>query len=203
MYSMQLGKVVKSNSHCDYVVQLDDEMGVQAAPQPEDYQFGRFVKLENMQRHWAVGLIYNSQLFNPSFLNSGPRLTSEPDPIFTPDLINETRVLLGVVLVGVLEKENGTAYGMHGIPPLVVPINTPVSTMTQQEIYRFHLNQAGRPQFCYYSHLLRSGGFFASQLTQKVLQELISTSLFQGPDQRALELLCKELSWKATMGVMR
>ncbi|MEB3335837.1 MAG: hypothetical protein VKJ46_00120 [Leptolyngbyaceae bacterium] len=200
---MQLGKVVKSNSHCDYVVQLDDNMSVLYPPKAEDYGFGCFVKLETEQRHWAVGLIYNSQLFNPMFLNSGPRLSSEPDPLFTPDLINETRTLLWTVLIGTMETQAGQTYGVHGIPSVVVPVNTPVSTMNTEEIYRFHLNQSDRPQFCYYSHLLRSGGTFASELTQRVLKELIQSNLFHGADQRALEILCKELSWKNTIAAMR
>lgn len=201
---MRLGKVVKSNSHCDYVVQVDDSMDVDNPPQADDYGFGSFVKLEEPgDRHWAVGLIYNSLLMNPMFMSNGPRLSSEPDPLFTPDLITETRTLLGVVLVGWMAQDNGQLYGIHGIPRVVVPVNTPVSVMTQDEIYRFHLNQAGSPQFCYYSHLLRCGGNFAPALTQQTLQELVDSRLFSGPDQRALEILCRELSWKSTMGAMR
>ena len=201
---MRLGKVVKSNSHCDYIVQLDDRMEVSEPPQADDYGFGCFVKLEDEgDRHWAVGIIYNSQLFNPAFLNNGPRLTSEPDPLFAPDLIVETRTLLGVVLIGGMVQQGNLSYGTHGIPRVVVPVNTPVCIMTNAEIYRFHLNQSQRPQFCYYSHLLRFGGGFASQLTQQVLKELADSQLFDGAEQRALEILCKELSWKNTMGAMR
>jgi len=200
---MQLGKVVKSNSHCDYVVQLDDELNVANPPQPDDYGFGSFVKLAEPSRHWAVGIIYNSLLSNPMFLSNGPRLSSEPDPLFTPDLITETRTLLGTVLIGCLEGEGDRAYGVQGIPRVVVPVNTPVSLMSQQEVYRFHLDQSEHPKFCYYSHLLRFGGTFASQLTQQVLKELVDTGLFSGADQRALEILCKELSWKNTMGAMQ
>lgn len=200
---MRLGKVVKSNSHCDYIVQLDDAMSYDHSPQPDDYGFGSFVRLDSNDRHWAVGLIYNSQLFNPMFLSMGPRLSSEPDPLFTPDLINETRTLLWTVLIGTLETSQGEFYGTHGIPRAVVPVNTPVYKMTQDEIYRFHLNQNQRPQFCYYSHLLRGGGTFAAQLTQQVLTELIDSTLFTGPDLRALIVLCKELSWKNTMSAMR
>jgi hypothetical protein len=199
---MRLGTVVKSNSHCDYIVQLDDAMTQAAPPQPDDYGFGSFVKLEST-RHWAVGLVYNTQLFNPMFLNMGLRLSSEPDAVFTPDLINENRTLLWTVLIGTLESQNGGAYGIHGIPKVVVPVNTLVSRMEQDEIYRFHLNQQQQSQFCYYSHLLRCGGTFAAQLTQQVLDELIETNLFTGADQRALKLLSKELSWKNTMGAMR
>lgn len=201
---MRLGKVVKSNSHCDYIVQLDDHIEVIAPPTAEDYGFGCFVKLEDVGvRHWAVGVIYNSQLFNPMFLSNGPRLSSEPDPLFTPDLISETRTLLGVVLIGTMTGAVDRTYGMHGIPRVVVPVNTIVYRMTQEEIYRFHLNADQQPQFCYYSHLLRCGGGFAAQLTQQVLMELAASKLFTGAEQRALEILCKELAWKNTMAAMR
>lgn len=199
----QIGKVVKSNSHCDYVVQLDDAMDVSEPPQTGDYGFGQFVRLEDQKRHWAIGVIYNSQLFNPLFQNSGPRLSTEPDPMFTPDLISETRTLLGVVLVGTMASQGQNTYGVHGIPRIVVPVNALVCKMTQAEIHRFHLDSAGHPQFCYYSLLLRCGGRFAAQLTQQVLSELIESNLFSGAGQRALEVLCKELSWKTTMAAMR
>jgi hypothetical protein len=198
---MRLGKVVKSNSHCDYIVQLDDEMEVAAPPQPEDYGFGCFVKLETEARHWAVGLVYNSQLFNPMYLNTGPRLASQPDPLFTPDLIRETRTLLWTVLIGTLEKANQQLYGRQGIPRIVVPVNTPVFAMAQSEVHAFHLDQDQQTQFCYYSYLLRSGGAFAFQLVEQILQEI--SPLFTGSDRRALEILGKELSWKHTMGIMR
>ncbi len=201
--AQRIGKVVKSNSHCDYVIQVEDSHDVVTPPAPEDYGFGQFVTLEDGDRHWAVGLIYNSQLVNPLFLNNGPRLASEPDPIFTPDLISETRTLLGVVLVGTLGGQPGCLYGQHGIPKEVVPVNTQVYRMDMETVYRFHCTPEGTTQFQYYSHLLRSGGMFAAQLTQQVLKDLIDSNLFSAADQRALTVLCKELSWKNTLGVMR
>ncbi|MEM6450691.1 MAG: hypothetical protein AAF703_10295 [Cyanobacteria bacterium P01_D01_bin.105] len=197
-----LGKVVKSNSHCDYVVQLDTPNDVENPPQIEDYGFGQFVKFES-HRHWAVGIVYDTQLYNSSFLNSGPRLTSSPDPVFTPDLVQDTCILLNVVLVGSLHQTQHKAYGLHGIPRVVIPANTSVCQMDMDEVHHFHQSADGRPQFAYYGHLLHSGGGFAAQLTQQVLSELITTELFIGPDQRALEVLHKELSWKSTMGAMR
>ncbi|MCM1981275.1 hypothetical protein [Lyngbya confervoides] len=198
---MRLGKVVRSNSHCDYIIQLDDEMDVVDPPQADDYGFGSFVKLETEDRHWAVGLIYNSQLFNPAFLNTGPRLVSNPDPFFTPDLIQETHVLLWTVLIGTLNTAGKQSYGNQGIPATVVPVNTPVWTMAANEVYAFHRNEDQQPQLSYYSHLLRSGGLFASQLVEQVLEQV--SDLFEGSDRRALEILRKELLWKHTMGMMR
>jgi hypothetical protein len=199
----RLGKVVKSNSHCDYVVQVDDAQDVCDPPCPEDCGFGQFVSFDNDNRHWAVGLVYNSQLFNPLFLNTGPRLSSEPDPLFTPDLVQETRTLLGVVLVGTLEGKGRDRYGIHGIPRVVVPANTAVYKMSPEAVHSFHRNGQGQTQFSYYSHLLRSGGMFAAQLAQQVLAELVESGLFSGADQKALMVLGKELSWKNALGAIR
>jgi hypothetical protein len=198
----RIGKVVKSNSHCDYIVQVDDAQDVVSPPRPEECGFGQFVSLDNAERHWAVGIVYNSQLFNPMFLNTGPRLSSEPDPMFTPDLVQETRTLLGIVLVGNWAENDSLRYGIHGIPRVVVPANTPVYQMSASDVHRFHLDAEQRPQFRYYSHLLRSGGLFAQQLAQQVLTELVDSDLFGEADQRALRVLCKELSWKNTMGAI-
>ncbi|MFZ4674775.1 MAG: hypothetical protein ACOYM4_03605 [Nodosilinea sp.] len=199
----RLGKVVKSNSHCDYVVQVDDAQDVCSPPSPEACGFGQFVSFDNDSRHWAVGLVYNSQLFNPLFFNSGPRLSSEPDPLFTPDLVQETRTLLGVVLVGTLKGEGSQRYGVHGIPRVVVPANTPVHGMSPEQVHSFHRSAEGQTQFSYYSHLLRSGGMFAAQLAQQVLAELVASDLFTGADQKALMVLGKELSWKNALGAIR
>ncbi|KGF73730.1 hypothetical protein DO97_13040 [Neosynechococcus sphagnicola sy1] len=200
---MQLGKVVKSNSHCDYVVQLDDVLAVASPPQPDDYGFGCFVKLSIPHKPWVVGLIYDSQLLNPQFASPGPRLSAEPDLLFTPDLVGETRTLLWTLLIGTLETVQGRCYGVQGIPQSVVPVNTLVYRMSPQEVYQFHLNPQQRPQFCYYGHLLRCGGSFAAELTQRVLQDLVGSDLFSSVDQRALAVLCKELTWRNTMAAMR
>lgn len=197
---MRLGKVIKSNSHCDYVVQIDDALEVSDPPRSEDYGFGCFVKLEG-DRHWAVGIVYNSLLLNPLFLSNGPRLSSEPDPFFTPDLINETRTLLSTVLIGsIAEDGKGSSYGLQGIPRTVVPVNTPVHRMSEPEIRDFHRCPKGRPQFRYHSLLLRYGGLFATHLTHQILQELAELHMFQAAEQRALEMLCKEMAWRNTLG---
>lgn len=201
MSSSCLGKVVKSNSHCDYVVQLDTANDVESPPQIEDYGFGQFVKFDS-HRHWAVGVVYNSQLFNSSFMNSGPRLTGSPDPMFTPDLVQDTCILLNVVLIGSLLPGKPHSYGLHGIPRVVVPANTPACAMDTDEVHGFHLSADGKPQFAYYGHLLRSGGSFAAQLAQQVLNELVATELFSGAEQKALQVLRKELSWKSAMSAI-
>jgi hypothetical protein len=200
---MRIGKIVKSTSHCDYLVQVDEQTEFLDAPQADDYGFGTFVKLEPPNRPATIALIYNSQLINPNFNNLGPRLTSEPDPIFAPDLIIETRTVLGAILIGSLDSDMDGYFGIQGIPKVVVPVETPVIKMTSTEIHDFHRDEQGRSQFIYYNHLLQAGGMFAKQLTYQVLQELIASQLFSPEEARALTVLAKDLSWRQTMGAMR
>ncbi len=201
---MHLGKVVKSNSHCDYIVQLDDKFSVHHPPDAHAFGFGSFVKLEDAEgKHWAVGIIYNTQLVNPMFLSNGPRLSSDSDPFFTPDLIDDTRTLLGIVLVGQLDSSGPQPFGFQGIPRVVVPVNTSAWLMSDREIYYFHTNAQQHPQFGYYSHLLRSGGNFAADLILNILGYLIDQQLFTESDERTLNVIRKELSWKNTVGAIR
>jgi hypothetical protein len=235
---MSLGKVVKSNSHCDYLVQVNDRFDVNDPPAAHTYGFGSFVRLDSPEVGYslgfgarktlqsaAVGIVYNSQLINPQFLNTGPRLSSDADPLFTPDLVEETRTLLSVVLIGELipysqdskdpsspdrpdpfaeESDTPAYYGQQGIPRAIVPINAIVSLLGQSEIRQFHNDRFGHLQFRYHSLLLRYGGSFASHLTEQVLQELVDLRIFQNPaQQRALTTLCREMSWRNTLGTLK
>lgn len=226
---MQLGKVVKSNSHCDYLVQVNDRFDVNEPPTADSYGFGSFVRLDSPGRQGsdfapkpsaAVGIVYNSQLINPQFLNTGPRLSSDADPLFTPDLIEETRTLLSVVLIGELIPHSGDSgnasalrnsqgsefpvyYGQQGIPRAIVPINAIVSILGHSEIRQFHNDRFGHLQFRYHGLLLRYGGSFASHLTEQILQELVDLEIFQTPEQqRALTTLCREMSWRNTLSTL-
>ncbi|MCI3280126.1 hypothetical protein L5470_03875 [Synechococcus sp. PCC 6717] len=199
--AIYLGHIVKSNSHCDYIAQLVDQFDVATPPQPEDYGFGRFVQLADEQRHWAVGVIYNSQLLNPQFNQLSPRLTTTADTFLSPDLVSETRTLLWIALIGHLEQAQGHAYGQQGIPTLVVPVNTPVWQLTPKEIATFHRSHNGHAQFRYYAHLLRSTGNYAAPLLAHILETI--TPLFEGKERRSLEILSKELAWRHTLGSLR
>lgn len=198
---MRLGKVVKSNSHWDYVVQLDDALDVEWPPQPEDYGLGSFVQFEDEARHWAVGVIYNTQLFNPQFNQAGPRLNPDPDPVFSPDLLQETRVLLSAVLIGSLVDIEGTKFGQQGVPPVVIPINTPVSRLPADEFIAFHRNTAGNAQFSYYAHLLRAGGPLATEIVYQIVQALMP--VFNDTERRALGILGQDLAWRHTLSSLR
>ena len=110
---MRIAKIVKSNSHVDYVARVFGSFETEAEVTPNDYRFGQFVKIAG-HAGAVIGVIYNSQLLNPDYGNYGPRLSSpqEQNAIFSPDYLNEQGVLIGLSLVG---WHDGGVY-QQGLP---------------------------------------------------------------------------------------
>ena len=69
---MELGRIVHSNSHVDYVCQIAQRSETAAAPTPADYAFGTVVGMAGIAGT-LVGVIYDTRRLNPEFGNLGPR----------------------------------------------------------------------------------------------------------------------------------
>ena len=112
---MDIGKIVKSYSHINYVCQVYGPREVEQVPAPADYAFGRFVRIavrseqngdhdaqiisafgkSSEPQTYAVGVIYDTILVNPEFGSLGPRLSTETQvELFSPDYISETAMLI-------------------------------------------------------------------------------------------------------------
>src|ERR671932_1181907 len=101
----RIAKIVKSNSHVDYVARVIDELDADAPPAPEEYGFAQFVRMPVTETEEVVGVVYDSQLANPDYGSFGPRLSSHSElKVLSPDVLNERGVLLGVLLVGWRER---------------------------------------------------------------------------------------------------
>lgn len=72
MSGMRLGKIIKSNSHPDYICQVYAAGEVGQPPARQDYAFGTFVRVELGGDRWLVGIIYDTMLFNPEFVTTYP-----------------------------------------------------------------------------------------------------------------------------------
>jgi hypothetical protein len=92
-----IGKIVKSSSHINYICQIYGPMEIEVPPAAAAYAFGRFVRiavhsrLSDLSRKrqerdqsldeespcYTVGVIYDTQLLNPTFGSLGPRLSTE------------------------------------------------------------------------------------------------------------------------------
>ncbi|QBD80986.1 hypothetical protein EPA93_35470 [Ktedonosporobacter rubrisoli] len=160
-----LGKIVKSDSHINYVCQIHGPHEVEDEPAPVDYAFGRFVRVairtrpaeqldslfayapENRQEptSYAVGVIYDTILLNPAFGSLGPRLSNESQvELFSPDYIAEKAVLIYIMMLGMVEiapDAGGNANVVsvtHGIPLVSLELGSEVETMSDEEVSAFH-----------------------------------------------------------------
>ena len=136
--STPIGKIVKSNTHVDYICRVFGPAEVASPPAPEDYAFGTFVRIElTTGASYLVGLIYDTILMDPEFGRLGPRLSPPADlEIFSPDYLNERAVLVAIVTVGQV-----TAGGdvRQNVPLLAATLGAMVEKMSDDEVRNFHL----------------------------------------------------------------
>jgi len=195
---MRIAKIIKSNSHVDYAARVLDSLETPDPPTTADYRFGQFVKAAARDGE-VIGVIYNSQLINPEYGNYGPRLSTPPElnAVFSPDYLNEQGVLVGILLLGWHDADGRK----QGVPREVLPINTDVETVTDDEVRAFHHNERGTLEIHYYSHVMTHAGAFAFQLLSTILEQL--EPLTTEREQARLEVLRRALAWQQTVGSMR
>src|ERR1700730_2094830 len=170
---MFIGKIVKSDSHINYVCQIYGPREVEVEPGPADYAFGRFVRvavrsaltdapdtriveraLGKSQEPvtYAVGVIYDTILLNPAFGSLGPGLSNETQvELFSPDYISEKAVLIYVMVLGMMELRpspscpSSVLSTMHGVPLLSLELGSEIETMTDEEVrsFRFFTDSTG------------------------------------------------------------
>ena len=196
---MLLGKLVKSNSHTDYVCQIYSPGEVEALPSPADYAFGTFVRISLGEGDgYLVGIIYDTVLLNPNFGNLGPRLSPAPDlAVFSPDYLSEKVTLVGITAVGTLAPDGAAT---HGVPPLAVQIDALVERLDDEAIRQFHRSSGANPDGVRlgYAPLLLSMG---SPLTRHLLLCVVDRLITLFPDHVPhLSVLRSELAWQAVIG---
>lgn len=204
---MRIGKIVKSNTHVDYVCQVYGPGEVVGPPPaPEDCAFGTFVRVgladdtaQESLPSCLVGLIYSTILMNPEFGNLGPRLSPTADlEVFSPDYLREQATLVGIVAVGQM-----TPGGVHqGVPPLAAAVGAEVETMTAEEVRAFHspkesYGESGAGLALAYAPLLLAQG---DPLIPHLLLNVVNRLGDLFPDQaRQLAVLRGNLAWKTAV----
>jgi hypothetical protein len=195
---MKIAKIVKSNSHIDYVGRVIDKLDSANPPAKDDYGFAQFVKLPLADGREIVGVIYNSILLNPEYANSGPRLSSAADlAAFSPDFLSEQGELIGILLLGT--RENGRS--VQGVPRIVVPAGQDVFRMEHDDAKAFHTDPDGSLQIHYYSQIVAHAGLFATQLLEAIVDQLGSDA--DDETKKRLGVLKQALAWQRTVGGMR
>ena len=207
---MKIGKVIKSNSHVDYVARVIDDLDADEPPSGEDYGFAQFVSMPVAEGVEVIAVIYNTQLANPDYGSFGPRLSPRADlKVLSPDFLHEQGVLLGLLVVGWRERgaqRSGEANGggwesRHGVPRRVVPAGQDVFRLPDEDVFSFHKGADGSVQLHYFSQAVAHAGAFAAPLVESVIEQLEPACT---PSERQrLCVLKKSLIWQRTLGGMR
>lgn len=194
---IRIAKIVKSNSHVDYVGRVIDVLDADEPPSASDYGFAQFVSMPLAEME-VIGIIYNSLLANPEYGNYGPRLSPLTDlSVLSPDYLNEQGLLIGILLLG--WREGGTNYQM--VPRRVIPVNQDIYRMADEDVQAFHKNAQGRVQLHYYSQIITHAGPFSVSLLEAIIEHLEPSC---APEERQrLCVLKQTLVWQRTVGGMR
>ncbi len=202
---MQIGKIVKSESHISYICQIFGQRERDYELAPPDYAFGRFVRvpvraeqnggaeenhveralgIDYTPRTYAVGVIYDTILQNPTFWSLGPRLSNETQvELFSPDYVSEKAVLVYVMVLGVLVQQQTPDEGVkilsvkHGVPTLALELDSEVEPMDDEEVRIFHLF-GDRPDeepylhIGYIPHIIAQRNSLLPMVTLQIIEQL-------------------------------
>lgn len=196
---LKLAKIIKSNSHVDYVGRIIDALDADEPPSASDYGFAQFVHIPLPDGMEVVGIIYNSLLANPDYGNYGPRLSTMADlHVLSPDYLNEQGLLVGILLLG---WRDGDGVNHHAVPRRVIPVNQEVYHLDAAGVHEFHKDAQGRIQLHYYSQVIAHAGPFGGPLIEAVIEQLEPAC---APEERQrLCVLKQTLVWQRTVGGMR
>ena len=196
---VKLAKIVKSNSHVDYVGRVIDALDVDEPPQSVDYGFAQFVSIPLEDGSEVVGVIYNSQLINPEYGNFGPRLSSVADnSVLSPDYLNEQGTLVGILLLG---WRDAAKVNRQSVPRRVIPVNQDIYRMAEEDVHRFHLDADGHIHLHYYSQIMTHAGAFSASLIEAIIEQLEPAC--QPEERQRLCVLKQALVWQRTVGGQR
>lgn len=196
---IKIAKIVKSNSHVDYVGRVIDRLDVDAPPEAVDYGFAQFVSLPVADNFEVIGVVYNTQLVNPEYGQFGPRLSPAADlAILSPDYLNEQGVLIGILLLGWRE---GAGPAQMSVPRRVIPVGQDVYRLDETQTGEFHRDEAGRVGLHYYSQIVAHAGAFAVPLVESILEQL--DAICTPEERQRFCVLKRSLAWQRTLGGVR
>jgi hypothetical protein len=196
---IKLAKIVKSNSHVDYVGRVIDPLDADEPPSASDYGFAQFVSIPLDDGSEVIGVIYNSQLINPEYGNFGPRLSSVSDnSVLSPDYLNEQGLLVGILLVGWRDADESNH---HAVPRRVVPVNQDIYRLTDEDVHHFHKGADGHIRLHYYSQIITHTGPFAASLIEAIIEQL--EPVCEPEERQRLCVLKQALVWQRTVGSQR
>lgn len=189
---MEIGRIVKSNSHVEFVCQVWGPGETDDPPADGDYGFGSLVLVELDRASPSagiVGVVFDTILHNPEFGSQGPRLTPVSESaVLAPDRLAETAILAGILALGTLDP-SGPRHGIGAVSPKV---GAAVSSLDESQIRAFHL-PGGKFTVGYVPHLLAHH----HPLIEEVMLSIAAQLSRVFPDEsNALAVIRDNLAWQ-------
>jgi hypothetical protein len=195
MMSVEIGKIIRGESHTLYWVQVHNKLESSAAPKPEDCAFGTFVSIpeDKSSSLTMVGVIVDTMLIDRDALRAGPRLSPdmETTTLLFPDFIDEKIKIVRIMLIGYIKDKKN----YHNFPDITPNLGESVRRMQEPEIEAFHLID-GHFQIGYYSLMDESIKLYMP-LLRRILGHLIK--IF--PHEKVMiNLLINNLEYRLKLG---
>jgi hypothetical protein len=196
----ELGKIVGSNNHIDYICEIYNEGVLENPPDATDYEFGQFVYISKEiqgDEKCFIGVIYNTHIVDPDQGRTGPRLT-QPDEqeIFQPTYVDEKQVLAGLALLGYGEVDDGDITGIdHSIPRWTLEVDDVVKKLDDEDMISFHTVD-GEVKLEYYQRMVDIADGFAEDILSQILQRLQEE---KPGEADALQVIQRNLEWQTKM----
>lgn len=197
---VEIGKIIGSNSHIDYVGEVYTETMRENPPDPTDFEFGQFVYIPKEVRGETrafIGIIYDTWIVDPDQGRTGPRLAQpEEQNIFQPSYVDEKQVLTGIALLGHAVLDDGELVEQdHSIPRWTLEVDDVVRKLSKEDMIRFH-EVGDELRLEYYQRVVDVAGGFAEDILSQVLDQLKQE---KPGEEAALDVIQKNLEWQTKM----
>ena len=197
---MELGKIVGSKSHIDYVCEIYNDSVREESPDPTDYEFGQFVYIEKEIQDRSccfIGVIYDTQIVDPDQGRTGPNLSQpEEQEIFQPSYVDEKQVLAGIALLGHVTVEDGEIEEAdHSIPRWTLEVDDVVAKLPEEDMVEFH-EVDGEVKLEYYQRMVDVAEGFAEDILSQILERLKQEKPCEAD---ALDVIQRNLEWQTKM----
>lgn len=192
----EIGRVVGSSDQADYVVQIHNPADVPEPPSPHERSFGQFVAIPVDDDDRLIGVIYTTQLINPTYGSLGPRLSTEQElPVFTPDYLAETATVVGISILGTARVVGGATLYDQRTPSVAASVDASACLLDDDEMLAFH-RPGGTLRLAYFPRLLSRPVPTLPDLLCSILDRLIHAF---PEDRPRLAVARQNLLWRATI----
>lgn len=197
----EIGKIIGSNSHMDYLFEVYSQRERDDPPAPTDYELGQFVHVRKQiqeEPRGFVGVIYDTAIVDPDQGRAGPSLSPPEDQqVFQPTYVDEKRVLAGIALLGsvTIDDNDEIIETDHSIPRWTLEVDDVVRKLPREDFEGFHeIGDEIRVE--YYQRLVDVADDFAGDILSRILDDLAEA---RPAEADALQVIKRKVRWQTTM----